>query len=306
MQKKCMVGLFQCGEGIPSASENRFPAGKTSTPTKSNTNSLFPVVLALIAATMGLLPAQAIDPIKELRAADKTQWTVTIAPKAEGKPGKDAKSKEKDASHPAKPPARALVQSIGAKDGGIYRVLNQYNDQTAEEWWIISHYQHFKINGQQKIARLLSSQNRAWNLEQSDFPELYWAVGQSPQIQDIEGKKMLVIKMDASKKPLSKRQQRDLEELRQAMNQSGETMEVPPQLSVSGTLVLYLNPETRMPVRFEDIDRIYSYSFAPSPNLRSVISEDFKKEIADFEKNLSELTRPPSSPKVRNRRNQAP
>jgi hypothetical protein len=70
--------------------------------------------------------------------------------------------------------------------------------------------------------------------------------------------------------------------------------------------VLYLDPETRMPVRFEDVDRIYSYSFAPSPNLMSVIPEDFKNEIADFEKNLAELTRPPSTPKVRNRKKQTP
>ena len=298
-----MVGLFQCGEGIPSVSENRFPAGKASTPTKNNANSLFPLVLALITATMDLLPAQAIDPLKELRAADKTQWTVTIAPKAEAKSGKDAKSKEKDASHPAKPPARALVQSIGAKDGGIYRVLNRYNDQTVEDWWIISQYQYLKVNGQQKIARLLSSQNRAWNLEESDFPELYWAVGQSPVIQDIEGKKMLVIKMDASKKPLTKRQQRDLEELRQAMNQAGDTLEAVPQNSRTGTLVLYLDPVKRMPVRFEDIECTYSYVFDKSPNLRAVIPEDMMKEISVWEKVIAEMARPPSKPKIRNPQN---
>jgi hypothetical protein len=286
--------------------ESHFLFRDTRTPLKNITKPLLSMILVVSASASSLLAAQAIEPLKELRAADKTQWTVTIVPKAQAKPSEDAKPKEKETSNPTKPPMRAMVRSIGVKDEGIYRVLNQYNDQTAEEWWILSQYQYLKINGQQKIARLLSSQNRAWNLEESDFPELYWAVGQSPQIQDIEGKKMLVIKMDASKKPLTKRQQRDLEELRQAMNQSGETMVAPPQLSVSGTLVLYLNPETRMPVRFEDIDRIYSYSFAPSPNLRSVISEDFKKDIADFEKNLAELTRPPSSPKVRNRIKQTP
>jgi hypothetical protein len=273
---------------------------------KNIKKSIIPLVLMILSPSNCPLPVLAIEPLQELRAADKIQWTVTMAPKAEAKPHEDAKSKENDTSNPPLPPTRAMVQSIGAKDGGIYRVLNRYNDQTAEEWWIISQYQHLKINGQQKIARLLSSQNRAWNLEESDFPELYWAVGQSPQIQEIEGKKMLVIKMDASKKPFTKRQQRDLEELRQAMNQSGETMEAAPQLSVSGTLVLYLDPETRMPVRFEDVDRIYSYSFAPSPNLMSVIPEDFKNEIADFEKNLAELTRPPSTPKVRNRKKQTP
>lgn len=280
-------------------SEICFRVGHTRTPLKNITKSLCSKFLVLLTLASSLPPALAMEPLQELRVADKTQWTVTMAPKAEAKPSEDAKSKEKA---PSNPPMREMMQSIAAKDGELYRVLNQYNDQSAEEWWIISQYQHLKVNGQQKIARLLSSQNRAWNLEESDFPELYWAVGQSPQIQEIEGKKMLVIKMDASKKPLSKRQQRDLEELRQAMNQSGETMEAAPQLSVSGTLVLYLNPETRMPVRFEDVDRIYTYSFAPSPNLMSVIPEDFKNEIADFEKNLAELTRPPSTPKVRNRK----
>jgi hypothetical protein len=270
---------------------------------KNITKSIIPLVLMILSPSNCPLPALAIEPLQELRAVDKTQWTVTMAPKAEAKPSEDAKSKEKAPSNPS---MREMMQSIAAKDGELYRVLNQYNDQSAEEWWIISQFQFLKINGQQKIARLLSSQNRAWNLEESDFPELYWAVGQSPQIQDIEGKKMLVIKMDASKKPFTKRQQRDLEELRQAMNQSGETMEAAPQLSVSGTLVLYLDPETRMPVRFEDVDRFYSYSFAPSPNLMSVIPEDFKNEIADFEKNLAELTRPPSTPKVRNRKKQTP
>lgn len=273
---------------------------------KNITKSIIPLVLMILSPSNCPLPALAIEPLQELRAADKIQWTVTMAPKAEAKPSEDAKSKEKETSTPTPPPMRAMVQSIGAKDGEIYRVRNQYNDQTAEEWWIISQYQHLKINGQQKIARLLSSQNQAWNLEESDFPELYWAVGQTPQIQEIKGKKLLVIKMDASKKPLTKRQRRDLEELRLAMNQSGETMEAAPLPSGTGTLALYLDPETRMPVRFEDIDRIFIYSFAPSPNLMSVIPEDFKKEIADFEKNLAELTRPPSTPKVRNRKKQTP
>jgi hypothetical protein len=68
--------------------------------------------------------------------------------------------------------------------------------------------------------------------------------------------------------------------------------------------MLYLNPESGLPVRFEDIDFIYSYSYDKSPDLRAVIPEDIKNEIVAFEQKNSELTRPPSAPKIRNRKNQ--
>jgi hypothetical protein len=278
----------------------KFSASSPSAPQKIGVKH---IVVLNFAFAISLLAANTVEPVKELRAPDQTQWTVNIVPKAPTRLAEAEKSKLNEAPNAKKPPAVTLVQSTGAKDQGIYRVQNRYNDQTEEDWWIISQYQHFKYKGKDQISRFLSSQNRAWNLEESDFPELYWAVGQTPEIQDIEGKKRLVIKMDASKKPLPKRQQRDLAEMRQAIGQSGETMPSPPPTS-TGTLMLYLNPESGLPVRFEDIDFIYSYSYDKSPDLRAVIPEDIKNEIVAFEQKNSELTRPPSAPKIRNRKNQ--
>jgi hypothetical protein len=79
-------------------------------------------------------------------------------------------------------------------------------------------------------------------------------------------------------------------------------MPSPPPTS-TGTLMLYLNPESGLPVRFEDIDLIYTYSYDKSPNLRAVVPEDIKNEIVAFEQKRSELTRPPSKPKIRNPQN---
>jgi hypothetical protein len=274
----------------------RFPSASQKTGVKH-------IVILNFAFAISLFSANTVEPVKELRAPDQTQWTVNIVPKSDARSAASAKSKENEDPDAKKPTAVTLVKSIGAKDKGMYRVQNRYSDQTEEDWWIISQYQHFKYKGQDQISRFLSSQNRAWNLEESDFPELYWAVGQTPELQDIEGKKLFVFKMDASKKPLSKRQERDLAEMRQAIGQSGETMPYPPSTS-TGTLMLYLNPESGLPVRFEDIDFIYTYSYDKSPDLRAVIPEDIKNEIVAFEQKNSELTRPPSAPKIRNRKNQ--
>lgn len=253
----------------------------------------------------GLFSAEALEPLKDLRAPDNTQWTVTIAPKVVASSAEVEKSKENADKEEKKPSLVTLVQSIGAKDQGIYRVQNRYSDKTEEDWWIISQYQHFKYKGQAQISRLLSSQNRAWNLEESDFPELYWAIGQVPVLQEIEGKKWLVIRMDAAKKPLTKRQERDLAEMRQATGQTGEALPPTPP-PCPGTMLLYLDPESGLPFRFEDNDCIYTYTYGKSPDLRTVIPEDIKNEIVAFEEKISELTRPPSAPKVRNRKKQTP
>jgi hypothetical protein len=267
--------------------------------------SIIPLFLNILAHANYSLPALAIEPLQELRAADKTQWTITIAPKAENQADMDAKSNANKTINPSIPSKHAMLQSIGAKDSGVYRIENRYNNQKQEEYWILGKYQFLKSSDQEKITRLSSSRDEAWNIEESDFPELYWATGQLPELQKINGKKLLVIKMDASQKPLSRSEQRDLEIMKNIIGPSEYDSSTQKNSSFVN-LLLYLDPETRMPVRFEDIDRIYYYSFAPSPNLMSVIPEDFKKDIADFEKNLAELTRPPSTPKVRNRKKQTP
>ena len=264
------------------------------------TKSLYPSLAALAVAST-LSCAAGIEPLKELRAPDKTKWTVTVQTKASLK---EAVSNTGEKAAKAKlPPPRALVQSIGEKDGEIYRVLNRYDNQTGEEFWILPQFQYLKATGRERIVRFLPSHPRSWNLEEADFPELYWAVGQTPELQEIEGKKMLVIKMDAAKRPLTKRQQRALDDLRQAMKQAGENGDSSPA-AAAGTLVLYLDPETRLPIRFKDIDRTYSYSFEKSAGLRQVIPEEMKKEIIDWDKLLAKLTRPPGAPKIRNRQSE--
>jgi hypothetical protein len=284
-----LVGLFKCDPNSPSA------------PQKNRLYQALVGNVVLFLSASSLLAANTVEPLKELRAPDKTQWTVSIAPKPDAHSITSAKSKENAALDAKDSSAATLLQSIGAKEGGIYRVLNRYSDQTVEDWWIISQYQHLKCSGQQKITRLLSSQSRAWNLEESDFPELHWAIGQTPELQEIEGKKWLVIRMDAAKKPLTKRQQRDLAEMRQAIGSFEETLPAPPPAS-NGTLLLHLNPETGLPVRFEDVDRTYHYTFEKAPNLSKVIPADIKTEMMQFEQRRSELTRAPSAPKIRNRR----
>ena len=286
-------GLFQFQESAPSERK------------KNKAYYSFILKFAFFLCASALSAVNAAEPLKELRAPDKTQWTVTLAPKVVASSVEAEKSKVNDVKEEKKTSVVTLVQSIGAKDRGIYRVQNRYSDQTEEDWWIISQYQHFKYKGQAQISRLLSSQNRAWNLEESDFPELYWAIGQVPVLQEIEGKKWLVIRMDAAKKPLTKRQERDLAEMRQATGQSGEVLPSPLPPS-AGTILLYLDPESGLPFRFEDIDCIYTYTFGKSPDLRTVIPDDIKNEIVAFEQKNSELTRPPSAPKVRNPKKQTP
>ena len=243
---------------------------------------LLPILAFLLSATS--LFAAVTDPIAELRVPDKTKWIVVVQISAK-------------ISQPHRP--RTLVQTTGEKDNGLYRVLNRYDDQTVEEFWITPHLQYLKTSGRDKVARLLPSQSRSWNLGEADFPELYWAVGQIPQLQKVAGQNLLVIKMDAAKKPLSKRDQRDLEELNQISKQAGEKIEILSPTPV-GALVLYLNPNNRLPIRFEDIDKIYNYSFEKSQGLESAMPEDMKKEIMHSEKELAEISRPASAPKIRN------
>ena len=240
------------------------------------------------------------QPINELRAPEKSQWTVTVSRKEFPTAGnqKNAKSQNK-ADENSQLITNEILKSIVSKEKEIYRVVNYYNNQTQEEWWISHKYQFVKLLNNDKIISLLSSQNRAWNLEESDFPELYWVNGQTPQLEEVDGRNVLVIKMDASKKPLTNREARDLEEMRRSAGQSGDIL--PPSRQANlGTLVLSLDPKTGMPIRFEDVDRIYSYTFGSIKNLSDQMPEDFKKEIAAFEGRVAEIIRPASKPKVRN------
>jgi hypothetical protein len=253
--------------------------------------------LMLVSGFSQAMPVE--EPLKDLRAPDKTRWTVAIQSTI---PPKAATPLEKDGDA-SKRPLPVLVQSTGAKEGQLYRVTNLYDNQSIQDFWITPHMQFLKSSGRDQIVRLLPSQNRAWNLEECDFPELYWAIGRTPEAREIDARKLLVIRIEAAEKPFTKRQQRDFQELRQAMNQAGDPMPEPLE-PVPGILVLYLDPATRLPIRFEDGDRVHHYSFEKSADLKKTIPEEIMKEISSWEKTFAESSRTPSKPKIRNPKSQ--
>ncbi len=257
----------------------------------------FVLIIAILVHTSPLMAAPT-DPIASLRVPDKTKWITTVE-SSKSPPTNEINNTKADPSAPKTSSTRALAQTICEKNNGLYRVISRYTDQTTEEFWISPHMQYLKTSGREGIARLLPTQSRAWNVEEADFPELYWAVGQVPQLQEIKGQKSLVITMDAARKPLTKRRQRDLEEMKKTMEQTGEKVDLTAPAE-AGTLVLYLDPTTRLPMRFEDNGFVYRYSYEKSSGLESAVPDDIKKEMARSAKELAEISRPASAPKIRN------
>jgi hypothetical protein len=253
-------------------------------------------ILALVAA-VAVSKAEQTEPLKALRAPDKTKWVTIFEPKVIA-PAEENRAKETAQKNNS---PRRLLQSIGEKDGGIYRVLNRYDDQSYEEFWITPNFQYLKMPGRDRLIRFLPTHNRSWNLEEADFPELYWAIGCTPKLQEIDGKKMLVVSMDAGKKPPTLRQRRLLEELNQALKANGEEGSNPVSEKAQGQLLLLLDPNSLLPVKFESEDGIHTYTFEDASGLKKNIPDEIKNEIVQWEKVMAELARPPGKPKIRNR-----
>jgi len=255
-------------------------------------------ILIMVSLTFLSVPADAQDEqgLPPLRAPDKTRWVVTVE--------NAASEQATDTQSRACP--RVLQETVGEKDGDIYRILNRFKSGDDDEFWILPQMQFLKTKGSNTVLRLLHGDSASYDLSESDFPELYWAAGQVPSPVQIDGKQFLLVEMEGAKKPLTRRQMNDAEQIRQLHKDAG--LDVPGGESASQDtsveLRLILDAQTKLPVRFEEGDSIRTYRFEPSRGLQELLPPEFNSAIRAWHQRHIAVMRPPSEPRVRNQARQ--
>ncbi len=236
--------------------------------------------------------------LEELRAPDKMKWEVVV--EREEKRDKPKRSAD-GAPTPPRPPE--LTAWSGEKDGDIYRGQRAYDDGTTEEFWMLPRMQFYRAPGETEVIRLLPGDTKAADFSESDFPELYWALGQALRAEEIDEVKFLVVEIEGSAMPLTKRELADQEQTMALLLSVGEKPDdlIQPARP-TGRYRLLLDPRTRLPVRFESPDAVHTYRFSPSPGLRGVIPEAFRGAIQSWVQEFNTAARAPSAPRVRRSR----
>lgn len=241
--------------------------------------------------------AQEEQGLPPLRAPDKTRWVVTVE--------NAAPQEVTDTDSRTRPPV--LQQTVGEKDGDIYRILNRFTNGENQEFWILPQIQFQKTTGSNTVLRLAHGDSASYDLSESDFPELYWVAGEIPKTVKIEGKEFLLVEMEAAKKRPTRRQMTDEEQIRLLHKEAG--LDLPSGVSTAKdegltTLRLFLDPQTKLPVRYEEGNSIRTYRFEPSRGVKDLIPPDFSSAIKSWHQRFMAIMRPPSEPRVRNRAQQ--
>ncbi len=245
---------------------------------------------------MGLPPAgdaraqTSAPPIQTLRAPDKTRWEITIQPKTEvSKTG----SSETEGGKKTDPKP---VAETAEKDGSFYHFRQQFRDGTTANFYALPQLQFLHDPESGRVTRRLADEPGSIDLAESDFPELYWVIGQPVRREQINGTEFLIVEIEGSAMPPTLREKNNLEALRALRSSLGEAE---PQEKTtgdpsrpSGLFRLFLDPKTRLPLRLETPAEVRIYQFSPSAGLKGKLPESVAEAVRSHE----EALRPPSAP----------
>ena len=187
------------------------------------------------------------------------------------------------------------------KDGEYYRVLRSFSDKTETEHWALPSIQFFRTQKSKEPVRLLPGDSQAVDFSECDFPELSWALGLRPTlVKQKDGTSVLIIEIKAKEMPLTQREKAGLEGMRRFAEANGEKPEEfegnPFSTDQEGSLKLFLNPATLLPVRFEENGAARTYRFLPSPGLKNILPEVFNGAIRKWYINYIAASRKPTPP----------
>lgn len=234
-----------------------------------------------------------LPPLQLLRAPKNSAWTVAL--QYPGQP-------ESDAAEPQ--PDRLKSLSV-QKEKDTYLEKMVFDDGKIRERWVLDGIQFETSDKGKDVRRLLPSDSSASDFSETDFPELAWVVGLKPRVIEANNRQFLLVEMDAANRPLTRKEAKARTEMEQfekafarLLTNLGEENPTP-QASVlpgpSGTLRLFLDPQTKLPLRLETPtdSRIYSYPSEVAP-LRP--PENFKIAYDSWRTEIIAASRKPSSP----------
>lgn len=261
-----------------------------------------PILILTGSLLAALCPASAVEdepsslPPVPLRAPSVIKWETSIE-----RPAKAKQPAETDPAGATDVPVPEILSEVTEKDGEYYRVLRNFSDKTENEYWVLPKIQFFRSPKSKEPVRLLPGDSQAVDFSECDFPELSWALGQRPSlVKQKDGTGFLVIEIQAKNRPLTKREKAEIEEMRRFAKESGEKPEEfdgnPFNSDQEGSLKLFINPSTLLPVRFEENGTVRTYRFLPSPGLRTILPEVFNGAIRKWYINYLAASKKPTPP----------
>lgn len=241
------------------------------------------------------LPAQQDSitqvPITQIRAPDVSRWEVII----QHRDTPEVAALEEARSGPR------LTSEVIEKDKTFYRVLRRYSDSKQDEFWVTPHIQFHRPAGKSEVIRLLPGDGSAVDFSESDFQELYWAVGRDARRVRSDGRDFLLVEAQGSALPLTRREQKDADRMAEFMRIFGDGQEASVMREPQrGTFRLYLDARSRLPVRFESPGALHLYRFSSHDGLANAMPRDFTVAMREWQQEFSQAARPPSAPKIRN------
>ncbi len=208
-----------------------------------------------------------LPPLGLLRGPKDAAWTIEFQYPA---PNEEAA--------PRTGPARMKSLTV-QKQQDTYHEVATFEDGKKRERWVLNGIQFETTNAGQMVTRLLSSDSSASDYSTTDFPELNWVVGLKPRVVEKDRRQLLLVEIGASERALTKKETDMISQLEQQakiyskLTGKGEEATPAPDLAsvlrsqANGSWLLYLDPTTKLPVRFESPAgvRTYSYSSTTTP-----------------------------------------
>lgn len=240
-----------------------------------------------------------VPPLEALRAPMDTAWTIEI---------QYPDQKEKDPALPQ--PARVKSVSV-QKQKDVYQEIVAFDDGNKRERWVLSGIQFETSDGGTNVTRLLPGDSSASDYSETDFPELAWVVGLKPRVTEDNGRQHLLLELNSSDRPLTRKEKTALSEMERlgglynellakkdkGKKPAGETLN-PMGVDLfrpAGALRLLLDSKTKLPLRFDSPTetRIYSYS---SDVLPLHPPQHFKGAYESWRGEIMASSRPTSRP----------
>lgn len=244
------------------------------------------------------LTAQTPAPLGALRAPDSAAWTIRFE-----YPG----SPPSESGGAAEARMNRLLTTSVQKNNNVYYEVATYENGARNQKWVLPGIQFYLPAGGKEVIRLLPTDGYASDYTESDFPELGWVASLTPTSRRVEGQPILAVEIAAADRPLNERQKRARDDMERSLrefaaqttggdsSQAERARTLPTLPQPQGMLRVYLDPATKLPLRFESAEetRIYSFKSDLAPlQPPNAFKEAYEKWKADREASLRPASRP--------------
>ncbi|MBU3666732.1 MAG: hypothetical protein FGM15_12775 [Chthoniobacterales bacterium] len=267
--------------------------------------------LALCLPQAAMSQTAEVEPLKPLRAPMNAAWTVDIRYPAQTQSAAPQENPEQKGSDTVMPPPVKAKSVYVQKQKDVYLEVVAFDDGSKEERWVLDGMQFKTSDGGGNVMRLLPSDSTASDYSETDFPDLAWVSGLKPRMVEDKGRQLLLVEVNAADRPLTKKEQsaKQMMDLfakqyahsleQQSAKTNGATSAAPQMPTMpekpTGTIRLYLDPKTKLPVRYESQEQTWIYSFPANVEpLRP--PEKFRAALEKWSMEMKAARRAPSKP----------